>query len=76
MQFDVIVRRICASNILEYLKKEISQDSLAKYFTIVILNFLYNPIINLMKRHASHPDRHVLNCGAYGMLQIVSCEND
>ena len=45
MQFDVIVRRICASNILEYLKKETSQDSLPKYFTIVILNFLYNSII-------------------------------
>ena len=39
IQFDVIIRRICVSNILEYLKKEISQDSLAKYFTIVILNF-------------------------------------
>ena len=45
MQFDVIVRRICASNILEYLKKETSKDSLPKYFTIVILNFLYNSII-------------------------------
>jgi hypothetical protein len=45
MQFDVIVRRICASNILEYLKEKTSQDSLTKYFTIVISNFLYNSII-------------------------------
>ena len=55
MQFDVIVRRICAFDILEYLKKETSQDNLTKFFTIVILNFLYSSIINLMKRDASHP---------------------
>jgi hypothetical protein len=50
MQFDVIVRRICASSILEYLKKETSQDSLPKYFTIVISNFLFSSVIkNYMK---------------------------
>jgi uncharacterized protein YjgD (DUF1641 family) len=43
MQCDVIVRIICISKIVKYLKNEASRENLEKYLSIVI--YLYNTII-------------------------------
>jgi hypothetical protein len=45
MQYDVIVKIICISKIVTYLKNEAKLDSFGKVSHLVNLNFLYNVII-------------------------------
>jgi hypothetical protein len=73
MQFDVIVWRICASNILKYFKKEISQDSLAQsifYYSHFEFS-LYREFNHKSDETTCKSSGHVLNCEAYGKDGVI-----